>query len=855
MKYYGKKALNNAKVYEDTTNTIFRTMWAFPSAPKSFKGKDCDFEKVGAQCIIIDIDDDSNVHNALTIAIDTVEYLIKKYDIECSVWFSGKKGFHIAIPFHEFIELDTRDIGKASRVVTAYENLLQELEKNIDDAVFDHTLQQVTRVIQQPNKHKDKQDKERGYKICIGNNTTIEMNIDTIRAFSKQNQNIYSPIIDASNNQFIDHLHALNTLKNNAPTHNSFSIVPLAEKLYKIHGERHTQVIGAIAWCCVDYLTHDEAEEFLKQLQSIPIINESSNLENSFWEAYDNGNNGLGNLYTLLELDTNTTEKHERQKLFNDFKQYLESKNPNAQHQQVGAITINDINIQCILIEDFDTKLLKYESIFDGIDLILDFTNLIGRFIYTETGEQVHSFRFKIKDDFFEIVKFKETADFLKSVGIELPKFFQEIIRNHLNSLDKAVLQPVEHEDSPVNAGIDHSKFEGFTRLLTIYDNDPIRVFDNNLKLYLGNSENLFKLVIHGLGAYLKIVSRLVILNGGSSGGKSRLAKQLKNMMPNFENIGRSTFAYVSGIDDPYYYDGSILYGGDKGLTIEQEENFEQIMAFLGELATDKYIKKGFRPNNEEKVVEFFVNGLLYFVAEPYTNLSTFKASDQMKSRTTYITVTPLRKEQSIQLRRAKHENGNQDEPFESMHCEYIRYIVDNPLEVDVALELELKILELTNYDERTTDYYIGLFNSYCQYLRISKPNEDDLKKFLDIFYVNIEVTTIEYMVYKKLYKNLKVLKDEEFETMYRDGWNEKTDMLNSRKDRKSKALFTVKKVKTYFKTDFKRNKHLKDVIDSLSEILENLFNADLLGRLETPSGQENIYYIKYNEELEEKED
>lgn len=431
-------------------------------------------------------------------------------------------------------------------------------------------------------------------------------------------------------------------------------------------------------------------------------------------------------------------------------------------------------------------------------------------------------------------------------------------IKDKISSLSEKYGEDQEKNITIENKVIDETTYKEFLDLLKNHNNNPVQLFDDKLKLYLGNSENLFKLIIHGLGAYLKEVSRLVMLNGGSGGGKSRLAKELENMMPIFENIGRSTFAYVSGIDDPYFYDGKIEYGGDKGLTIEQQTNFEQILAFLGELATDKYTKKGYRPNNVETVVEHFVNGLLYFVGEPYTNLSTFKASDQMKSRTTYITINPLTKKQSIQLRKAKYEKRksglNPDEKFEQLHKNYISYIVNNPIKIEMPLEYELKILELSKYDDRTTDYYVGLFYSYCQYLNISEPVETDLNNFLDVFYDKYDITQMEYLVYEKLYKNLRVLPDEEFEKEFKSGWNTKTDMLNSTANRKSKTFFTVKQVKTYFRNDFRMNKHLKDVIDSIGEILENLFNANLLDRLETPSGQENIYYIKYNEELEEKE-
>ena len=148
----------------------------------------------------------------------------------------------------------------------------------------------------------------------------------------------------------------------------------------------------------------------------------------------------------------------------------------------------------------------------------------------------------------------------------------------------------------------------------------------------------------------------------------------------------------------------------------------------------------------------------------------------------------------------------------------------------------------------------LGLFISYCQYMQIKKPSGNHLKDFLGIFLDKYEVTDIEFMVYELLYRNLKTPTDKQFEKEFKNGWNAKTDMLNSRAERQTKTFFTAKQVKTYFKSEFRSNKHLKDIIDSIPEILNNLYSAELLERIETQSRQENIYYIPYNKELEPKE-
>ena len=438
---------------------------------------------------------------------------------------------------------------------------------------------------------------------------------------------------------------------------------------------------------------------------------------------------------------------------------------------------------------------------------------------------------------------------------IEYVEKSNKAIQEKITELSKSYGKDNETDGIIIDDNKNENAHKEFVKLLNIYDNDPIRLYDNKLNFYLANSENLFKMVINGLGANLKQVSRIIILNGGSKSGKSKLKSQLNKMMPIFEDIGRSSMAYVIGIEDSYYYDGLIVYGGDKGLTTEDQKNFEAIVGFFSELVTDNYVFRGTMPNNNRRECEFNTNGILYFITEPYTNLSTFKASDQVKSRTTYITVNPLTKQQSEKLIDNKYdENISPDDEFEKLHQNYISYIIENPLTIQLTKGLEKTLLRKCKHDNRKHEYMLGLFISYCQYMQIKKPSGNHLKDFLDIFLDKYEVTDIEFMVYEMLYRNLKTPTDKQFEKEFKNGWNAKTDMLNSRAERQTKTFFTAKQVKTYFKSEFRGNKHLKDIIDSIAEILNNLYSAELLERIETQSRQENIYYIPYNKELEPKE-
>ena len=389
--YYGRFRVNESKIYKKIDLTTFRSMWAFPNKPKDWKGANCQFEKVGAEDIIIDIDAD-NLNDALDIMLATVDYLTEKYNLKCNIWYSGKKGFHIAIPFKECIELTTYDIGKTARIVGAYESLLDELSEAIKNAEYDYSLNQVTRIIQQPNKNKNKKDKDRGYKICIGENTNIKTDLEKIKQYSKENENIIEPIQDIGNEQdkFIEHLKTLEknydlwskielevSFDTDKDVITNYSIQPLLNKLYSIMHKRH-DIVGLIAWCCIDYLNKEQAKIILSELEANKLINGTDNLENSFWNAYTTGSNGLGALYNKLELKTDLKDKKEkdaRNKLFFDFKDYLEyykGKNENKKiTDNYNAFNLMLDEYDNDIVNLFDEELINYRNnskvLFDGI--------------------------------------------------------------------------------------------------------------------------------------------------------------------------------------------------------------------------------------------------------------------------------------------------------------------------------------------------------------------------------------------------------------------------------------------------------------------------------------------------------
>ena len=114
--------------------------------------------------------------------------------------------------------------------------------------------------------------------------------------------------------------------------------------------------------------------------------------------------------------------------------------------ETVGDVFINGNQIQILLYENSFDKWLKYDSIFNGIDLILNFGSNIGSFRYSKSEKEIIPFKFKFENKFFEVKK--KEADtitaFLSNSKIELPSFFFETIRISLNNLEAYATTPKE---------------------------------------------------------------------------------------------------------------------------------------------------------------------------------------------------------------------------------------------------------------------------------------------------------------------------------------------------------------------------------------------------------------------------
>ena len=382
------------------------------------------------------------------------------------------------------------------------------------------------------------------------------------------------------------------------------------------------------------------------------------------------------------------------------------------------------------------------------------------------------------------------------------------------------------------------------------YGGEWFNMLEEELYDYVDNNENIFKGIINCLCALYGYGSRFLVVNGGSEVGKSEYIKAIKKLMPRFENLGSSTPASVRR-SNTNRFNRKIAYLGDKGLrgkSQASQEEFEGLYEVFGGLITENEFIRDVVIG--DTVMQFHLKsvGTCAIFTEPYTNLRVYGAGDQYTTRSTFITLNPVKDGLKVFLLDETQEN-----PFYTTHKNYIKYILNNPINLVISDEVKTEIYNQSNGSLRTAKYILGLFKAYCQYIRVAEPTKSDVEPFMDVFKPYSDISNIEYQVYEKLYSNLKPIPPKELEfKIHEDGSCTVNDMLMQMNNRKDKIFFTAKQIQTYFKNDFKNNKNLKDTTDQIPQILKNLYNAGYMERLEWQYNGWNVYYfIEQNNKTE----
>jgi len=391
--------------------------------------------------------------------------------------------------------------------------------------------------------------------------------------------------------------------------------------------------------------------------------------------------------------------------------------------------------------------------------------------------------------------------------------------------------------------------YDGFIAKFDKYDNDWFNMLETELYDYVDNTNNVFIGIINSLSALFGYGSRFVVVNGGSEVGKSEYINAIKQLMPKFKNLGSSTPASIRRQNEDAF-NKKIVYLGDKGLKGKSQaskDEFEGLYEVFGGLITDKEFVRDIVVGNEVMEFNLKSDGVCVFYTEPYTNLRVFGAGDQYTTRSTFITVNPVKDGLAVFL-----QDQDKTNPFYNLHNNYIQHILKNPLKIKITDEVKTEIWYASKESLRTAKYLLGLFKAYCQYIRVGNPLISDVEAFLTMFNPQNQISMIEEMVYKKLYKNLKVLFKGDLDyKLADDGAIEYDDMLMQIAGRREKSFFTAKQIKTYFKKDFTQNQNLKDTIDQIPQILHNLYNAGYLEMLNWQYYNQNVYYIPYNEDMD----
>lgn len=228
-----------------------------------------------------------------------------------------------------------------------------------------------------------------------------------------------------------------------------FKVIDLVVPIFKsIEGSKHEGTL-ALGGFFSYHISKDSAGKIasgiIKKIGS--IFDDAEAFKKTLLVSYERPNEekaGLPSLVNLikdLDPDFNTA-------IFSDKLNLICNKK--FKKEKVATTTINKNKVPVYLYETNLQKWLKYEGIFEGIDLTLNFDKLVGSFIY-KTGKELDSFKFKFKNEFFEIIKFSELKDFLKTEEIDLPKYFEKDLRRSVNNLDKSFIKPKLIEETVVN--------------------------------------------------------------------------------------------------------------------------------------------------------------------------------------------------------------------------------------------------------------------------------------------------------------------------------------------------------------------------------------------------------------------
>ena len=356
--------------------------------------------------------------------------------------------------------------------------------------------------------------------------------------------------------------------------------------------------------------------------------------------------------------------------------------------------------------------------------------------------------------------------------------------------------------------------------LLEKYDNDILKMLDDNLPEYVGDKTNLTMLILSVVAVKYGLKSFIININGDSLSGKSTLIKTLFDLIPDdmVKNHNNST---ISGIirDSQYYngqkdYDKPVIYLGN--ITDERKKQIVKIEELTHSLYKEQiYISTMGSKSSTDKTIQVKIKTDAFLSLTK--SINPYKSSNtEINDITSYLTVKPIPKND---LKKQKHKHQKNNEEFLEKHRTYIDNL--SPMDIEEEFFNNQELLEYIeeqtidlNYEE--SDRYEMLYLSYCIYLNIS-PSIKSFDRFQSMTPKDTTLTDEEEVLIKFLKKH-----------------HTDKEVTLSSQNRKEFKYFTIDNLKTYHSNI----KAIKES-DDLDKTINNLLSKGALNK-----NTDNLFYL-----------
>lgn len=393
-------------------------------------------------------------------AIKTLNYF-KKHGIESIINWSGSKGIHLRIPLNE-LHFEQETINKDPKLfilslVASIETAI--LDKSIKGTTLDYNVFNKNRGLERLpcSEHETSHlysnffDPELQYEDAI-KHLTLETPTYIPNVVNKDentknflNLSIVKEAIETAttNNELYDH-------ENNNPFYkpqtNKTTLTEMIKNIY-VPGSRNEIGYRVVHVLRRAGYTQEEVEEIFLKIHNNDQQDYKETIGGSIKIAYTKDIKklcGIKHLINGINTIIKSTNKTKYIKFFKDNFNYYEKPNETI----TTPFLLNGEEITVKIIETTDDKWISFESIFKDINLQINFNNLSGSFIKTDTNIEIISFEFKYNKEMFKVTskEQKTIENFLSEYNIEIPKLFfdylKQYFRNDTNITKKKQIKP-----------------------------------------------------------------------------------------------------------------------------------------------------------------------------------------------------------------------------------------------------------------------------------------------------------------------------------------------------------------------------------------------------------------------------